>query len=40
MGLGLRPVVAQFKTSAGKGFGATFSLPSVLGASEFKAKSD
>jgi cysteine-rich repeat protein len=40
-GLPLTPaVVAQFKTSAGECFGATFSLPSVLSATEFKAKSD
>jgi hypothetical protein len=40
-GLPLTPsVVAQFKTSAGKCFGATFSTPTVNTATEFKGKSD
>jgi hypothetical protein len=39
-GLPFPPVVAQFKSSAGKYFGATFSRPSVVSTTEFKAKSD
>jgi hypothetical protein len=33
-------VVAQFKTSLGACWGATFSTPTVNTATEFKAKSD